>query len=69
MDNRELNRYVGDYEKFKEVYEMKKSQIESAYNRQQKEVAQLKDFVARTRLEFRPEIWLCPDRKNWIKWK
>ena len=24
MDNQELNRYVGDYDKFREVYEMKK---------------------------------------------
>ena len=49
MDNRELNRYVGDYEKFQEVYAMKKSQVEAAYNKQQKEVADLKDFVARNK--------------------
>lgn len=49
MDNQELNRYVGDYDKFQEVYAMKKSQLESAYNRQQKEVADLKDFVARNK--------------------
>lgn len=49
MDNRQLNRYVGDYDKFKEVYEMKKSQLEAAYNRQQKEIAELKDFVARNK--------------------
>ena len=33
MDNQELNRYVGDYDKFMEVYEMKKSQLEAAYKR------------------------------------
>lgn len=49
MDNQELNRYVGDYDKFKEVYEMKKSQQEAAYNKQQKEIAELKDFVARNK--------------------
>ncbi len=49
MDNRELNRYVGDYDKFMEVYEMKKSQLEAAYNKQQKEIADLKDFVARNK--------------------
>lgn len=49
MDNKELNRYVGDYDKFMEVYEMKKSQLEAAYNRQQKEIADLKDFVARNK--------------------
>lgn len=49
MDNQELSRYVGDYDKFREVYEMKKSQQEAAYNKQQKEIADLKDFVARNK--------------------
>lgn len=49
MDNQELNRYVGDYDKFQEVYAMKKSQVEAAYSKQQKEVADLKDFVARNK--------------------
>jgi len=49
MDNRELNRYVGDYDKFMEVYEMKKAQQEAAYNKQQQEIKDLKDFVARNK--------------------
>ena len=49
MDNQELNRYVGDYDKFQEVYAMKKAQLNAAYNRQQKEIADLKDFVARNK--------------------
>ncbi|MDD6505070.1 MAG: ABC-F family ATP-binding cassette domain-containing protein, partial [Lachnospiraceae bacterium] len=49
MDNRQLNRYVGDYDKFLEVYEMKKAQLEAAYAKQQKEIADLKDFVARNK--------------------
>ena len=49
MDNQQLNRYVGDYDKFREVYEVKKAQLEAAYNRQQKEIAELKDFVARNK--------------------
>jgi len=49
MDNRKLERYVGDYDKFKEVYEMKKSQHEAAYNKQQQEIKDLKDFVARNK--------------------
>lgn len=49
MDNRKLERYVGDYDKFQEVYAMKKSQLEAAYNKQQKEIADLKDFVARNK--------------------
>ncbi|MDO4814506.1 MAG: ABC-F family ATP-binding cassette domain-containing protein [Gemella sp.] len=49
MDNQQLTRYVGDYYKFREVYEMKKAQLEAAYNKQQKEIADLKDFVARNK--------------------
>ena len=49
MDNRQLNRYVGDYDKFMEVYEMKKAQLEAAYRRQQQEISELKDFVARNK--------------------
>ena len=49
MENQQLNRYVGDYDKFQEVYAVKKAQLEAAYNRQQKEIAQLKDFVARNK--------------------
>lgn len=49
MENRHLDRYVGDYDKFMEVYEMKKSQLQAAYTRQQQEISQLKDFVARNK--------------------
>ena len=49
MDNQELNRYPGDYDHFQEVYAMKKTQLEAAYNKQQKEIADLKDFVARNK--------------------
>ena len=46
MENQRLDRYVGNYDQFQEVYAMKKAQLEAAYNKQQKEIAQLKDFVA-----------------------
>lgn len=49
MENQELNRYVGDYDNFLQVYEAKKQQLESAYKRQQQEIAELKDFVARNK--------------------
>ena len=49
MENQELNRYVGDYEHFQEVYAMKKTQLEAAYRRQQQEISELKDFVARNK--------------------
>ena len=49
MENQELNRYVGDYDKFQEVYAVKKMQLEAAYKRQQQEISELKDFVQRNK--------------------
>ena len=49
MENRKLTRYVGNYEHFQEVYAMQKAQIEAAYKRQQQEISELKDFVARNK--------------------
>ena len=49
MENQELNRYVGDYEHFQEVYAVRKAQLEAAYRRQQQEISELKDFVARNK--------------------
>lgn len=49
MENQELNRYVGDYNNFIQIYEAKKQQLEAAYKRQQQEIAELKDFVARNK--------------------
>lgn len=49
MENQELNRYVGDYDKFQEVYAVKKAQLEAAYKRQQQEISDLEDFVARNK--------------------
>ncbi|MCI6887947.1 MAG: ATP-binding cassette domain-containing protein [Lachnospiraceae bacterium] len=49
MENQRLDRYVGDYDRFREVYEVKKSQLEAAYKRQQQEIAELEDFVARNK--------------------
>lgn len=49
VENQELNRYVGDYDDFLQAYEMKKQQLESAYKKQQQEIAELKDFVARNK--------------------
>ena len=49
MENQELNRYVGDYDHFQKVYAVKKAQLEAAYRRQQQEISELKDFVARNK--------------------
>ena len=49
MENCALDRYVGNYDKFQEVYEVKKGQLEAAYKKQQQEISELKDFVARNK--------------------
>lgn len=49
MANQELNRYVGSYDDYIRVYEAKKQQIESAYKRQQQEIEDLEDFIARNK--------------------
>lgn len=49
MENQKLDRYVGDYDKFQEVYAMKRAQLEAAYRRQQQEIEELEDFVARNK--------------------
>ncbi|AHM57975.1 putative ABC transporter ATP-binding protein YfmM (plasmid) [Peptoclostridium acidaminophilum DSM 3953] len=49
MENQELNRYVGNYDEYMKVYEAKKQQVESAYKRQQQEIAELEDFISRNK--------------------
>ena len=49
MEDQKLERYPGDYEKFQEIRAMKRAQLEAAYNRQQQEIHDLKDFVARNK--------------------
>lgn len=49
VENAHLERYVGDYDRFLEVYAVQKAQKEAAYEKQQKEIADLKDFVARNK--------------------
>src|SRR5690606_13448623 len=49
MENQELHRYAGDYDNFMKVHEMKKQQMEAAFKKQQKEISELKDFVARNK--------------------
>lgn len=49
MESQKLDRYVGDYHHFEEVYAVKKAQLEAAYKRQQQEISELKDFVARNK--------------------
>lgn len=49
IENCELTRYSGDYNKFQELYSIYKNQQNAAYERQQQEVEQLEDFIARNK--------------------
>ncbi len=49
LENCELTRYTGNYDKFQEMYAIYKAQHEAAYERQQQEVAKLEDFIARNK--------------------
>lgn len=49
VENQDLVRYAGDYDNFQSVYAMKQAQLEAAYERQQKEIADLQDFVNRNK--------------------
>ena len=49
VEERKLTRYVGDYYEFKRLYEENKKRLEAAYEKQQKEIARLEDFVARNK--------------------
>ncbi|MCM1528651.1 MAG: ATP-binding cassette domain-containing protein [Alistipes sp.] len=49
VENAVLTRYTGDYDNFIRMYELKKRQLEQAYEKQQKEIADLEDFIARNK--------------------
>ena len=68
VENQQLTRYSGDYYQFLEVYEMKKSQLEAAYERQQKEIADLKDFVARNKARVATRNMAMSRQKKLTRW-
>ena len=49
VENAKLTRYVGNYEEFLRLYEQNKKQLEAAYERQQQEINNLQDFIARNK--------------------
>lgn len=49
IENTKLTRYSGDYQFFLKMYDLKKQQTESAYQKQQKEIDRLEDFIARNK--------------------
>ena len=49
MEDGTLTRYTGDYDGFMQMYEIKKRQQNMAYEKQQKEIAHLKEFIAKNK--------------------
>lgn len=44
-----LTRYTGNYQQFQSMYQLKKHQHQQAYEKQQKEIDRLEDFIARNK--------------------
>lgn len=49
IEEKNLTRYVGDYNEFQRIYAENKKKRKAAYIKQQKEISRLQDFVARTK--------------------
>ena len=49
VENASLTRYTGSYEKFQEMYAIKRRHEDAAYERQQAEIAREKDFIQRNK--------------------
>ena len=64
VENQDLVRYAGDYDNFQSVYAMKKAQLEAAYERQQKEIADLQDFVNRNKARVATRNMAMPRQKK-----
>ena len=66
MENQRLDRYVGDYDKFQEVYAVKKAQLEAATSASSRKSQSWKTLWPATRPVWQPGIWPCPGRRSWI---
>jgi ATPase subunit of ABC transporter with duplicated ATPase domains len=49
VENCNLTRYVGNYEEFQRIYDLNKQKAEREYEKQQKEIDKLEDFIARNK--------------------
>lgn len=52
MENASLTRYVGDYEQFMQMHGVKKQQQLQEFEKQQKEIERMEDFIARNKARF-----------------
>lgn len=65
LEERKVKRYVGDYEKFLQSYQVQRKQLQSAYVKQQKEIAQLETFIQK--IKFEKQNRQKVERKYWRK--
>ena len=65
MENQASGPLCGELRQVQEVYAMKKSQLEAAYNKQQKGNCGSEGLCCRNKARSLPGIWPCPVRKNW----
>jgi len=49
VENSILTRYTGNYDQFQQMHQLKKQQNMQAYEKQQKEIDKLEDFIARNK--------------------
>lgn len=52
VENANITRYKGNYDQFMNMYELKNKQISQAYEKQQKEIERLEEFIARNKANF-----------------
>lgn len=67
LEGGKVKRYVGNYEKFVQSYQVQKKQLQSAYVKQQKEISQLETFIQK--IKFVKRNRLKVERKYWRKCK
>ncbi|WP_410984409.1 ABC-F family ATP-binding cassette domain-containing protein [Bacillus cereus] len=50
LEGKTIKRYAGSYESFLESYQLQKQQLQAAYTRQQKEIANLEGFIQKNKI-------------------
>ncbi|QOR64723.1 ABC-F family ATP-binding cassette domain-containing protein [Cytobacillus suaedae] len=50
LEHKQLTRYIGNYKKFEEAYELRKHQIFTAYDRQQAEIKKLETYIQKNKV-------------------
>ena len=68
LENTILTRYKGTYDDFLRMYDLKKQQVEQAYKKQQKKIADLEDFVARNKARAATATLPAHVRRSLIRW-